>query len=151
MGLIIKNTDQLGRRCELQRVDLLFHPTSMAIIGASPDFAGSLQMSIFMEYGFQGGVYPVNITGDEVLGRKVYRSVKDIPGSVDYAFVQVPSRAAIQVVRDCTAKGVKLINLFTAGFGESENEGASQLEHKLLNAVRQGATRLLGPNCMGVY
>jgi len=133
------------------KLNPLFHPRSMAVVGASPDFLGSFQMSIFLEYGFQGEVYPVNIIGDEVLGHKVYRSVKDIPGPVDYAFVKVPAQASVPVVRDCAAKGIKLVTLFSAGFGESENEGVNKLEHELLGIARQGTIRLLGPNCMGVY
>ena len=133
------------------KLDPLFHPTSMAVVGASSDFLGSFQMNIFLEYGFQGEVHPVNIVGSEVLGHRVYRSVKDIPGPVDYAFVQVPARAAVQVVRDCAAKGVKLVTLFTAGFGESENEWGKGLEDELVNLSLQGGVRLLGPNCMGVY
>jgi acyl-CoA synthetase (NDP forming) len=133
------------------KLDPLFHPRSIAVVGASSDFAGSLQMSIFIEYGFQGDVYPVNINGSEVLGHKVYRSIKDIPGPVDYAFVQVPAKVAVQAVRDCAAKGVKLVSMFTAGFTESENEGVAELEHELERVVRQGGFRLLGPNCMGVY
>jgi len=108
-------------------------------------------MSSILKQGFQGKVYPVNSRGVEVLGLKAYTSVKEIPGPVDYAFVQVPAKATIQVIRDCAAKGVKLAVLFTAGFGESENEWGRELEQELVNVARQGGVRLLGPNCMGVY
>jgi len=70
---------------------------------------------------------------------------------VDFAFVQVPAKATVQVVRDCAAKGIKLAVLFTAGFGESENEWGKELEEELVNVARQSGVRLLGPNCMGVY
>ena len=107
---------------DYKEMDALFHPTSIAFVGASPDFLGSLYMSAMLEPGFQGKVYPVNIHGGEMLGLKTYTSLADIPGSVDYAFVQVPAQASIQVVKDCAAKGVKFAVIFTAGFGESENE-----------------------------
>ena len=70
---------------------------------------------------------------------------------MDYAFLQVPARAAIEVLNDCGAKGVKLATLFTAGFGESEAKGGSELEQELLRAARQSGVRLLGPNCLGFY
>lgn len=108
-------------------------------------------MDIMLEYGFRGKVYPVNLRGGEVLGLKAYLSIKDIPEPVDYAFLQVPARAAIQVIRDCAAKGVKLAALFSAGFGEGDKERGTELEQELVSIARQGGVRLLGPNCMGFY
>ena len=136
---------------DYSKLNSLFHPQSLAVIGASSDLGGSIHMSAILKQGFQGKVYPVNHHGGEVLGLKAYTSVKEIPGPVDYAFVQVPARATVQVVRDCAAKGVKLATLFTAGFGESENEWGRGLEQELVSVARQGGVRLLGPNCMGVY
>ena len=108
-------------------------------------------MDIMVSHGFPGDVYPVNHRGGEVLGRKIYTSVKDIPGPVDYVFLQIPAKATVEVIRDCGAKGVKLAAFFTAGFGESEIKGGSELEQELLRVARQGGVRLLGPNCMGFY
>jgi acyl-CoA synthetase (NDP forming) len=108
-------------------------------------------MEVIVEHGFPGNVYPVNHRGGEVLGHKAYTSVRDIPGPVDYAFLQVPAKATIEVIRDCGVKGVKLAAFFTAGFGESEIKGGSELEQELLRVARQGGVRLLGPNCMGFY
>lgn len=108
-------------------------------------------LNILLEGGFQGRLYPVNRYGGDVLGIKTYTSVKDIPGAVDYAFIQVPAQASIEIIRDCGAKGVRLATFFTAGFGESEADGGSKLEQELVNAARQSGVRLLGPNCIGIY
>ena len=132
-------------------MDSLFHPRSIAVIGASRDRIGSFMLNIIVEHGFQGKIYPVNRNGGEVLGTKAYSSLQDIPGPVDYAFIQVPARASVQVIKDCAAKGVKLATLFTAGFSESEIEGGSELEQELVSAARQHGIRFLGPNCMGIY
>jgi acetyltransferase len=69
------------------------------VVGASADLGGSIHMSAILKQGFQGKVYPVNHHGGEVLGLKAYTSVKEIPGPVDYAFVQVPARATVQGLR----------------------------------------------------
>jgi acyl-CoA synthetase (NDP forming) len=121
------------------------------MVGVSSDHGGAFMMDIMLEYGFRGKVYPVNLRGGEVLGLKAYLSIKDIPEPVDYAFLQVPARAAIQVIRDCAAKGVKLAALFSAGFGEGDKERGTELEQELVSIARQGGVRLLGPNCMGFY
>jgi acyl-CoA synthetase (NDP forming) len=136
---------------DYSKFDSLFHPSSIAMVGASSDHGGAFMMDIMLEYGFRGKVYPVNLRGGEVLGLKAYLSIKDIPEPVDYAFLQVPARAAIQVIRDCAAKGVKLAALFSAGFGEGDKERGTELEQELVSIARQGGVRLLGPNCMGFY
>jgi acyl-CoA synthetase (NDP forming) len=136
---------------DYQQFDSLFHPRSIAMVGASPDPANSFMLNIMLKHGFSGKIYPVNSSGSEVLGLKAYASIKEIPDTVDYAFLQVPAKAIIQVIRDCAAKKVKLATVFTAGFGESEIQGRGELERELADAARQGGVRFLGPNCMGLY
>ncbi len=104
-----------------------------------------------LKFAFPGQFYAVNQRGADVLGIKGYTSLKEIPGPVDFVFVQVPVKASVQVLKDCAAKGVKLVVLYTAGFSESENELGKELEQEILSIVHQGGVRLLGPNCMGVY
>ena len=60
--------------------DSLFHPKSIAIVGASAEPRGMLFLSNIVQNGFQGKLYPVSPRGGEVLGLKIYTSVKDIPG-----------------------------------------------------------------------
>ena len=138
-------------KMDYKELDSFFRPRSIAVIGASNDIFGSFMVKILLEHGFPGKIYPVNLRGSEVLGIKAYTSVKDIPGEVDYAFLQVPAQASVQVIRDCSEKGVKLASLFTAGFAESESERGTEMEQELVNTARQGGVRLLGPNCMGLY
>ena len=145
------NSSSYPTNMDYKKLDALFHPKSIAVIGASDNIFGSFMMKILLDYEFRGKIYPVNRRGGEVMGIKAYPSVIDIPDSVDYAFLQVPAQASIQVIKDCAAKGIKLATLFTAGFGESEIKGGSELEQELLSTARQCGVRLLGPNCMGVY
>lgn len=136
---------------DFQKLDSLFHPSSIAIVGASPNPANSFMLNIILKHGFSGKIYPVNSSGSDVLGIKAYTSVGEIPDTVDYAYLQVPAKATVQVIKDCAAKKVKLATIFTAGFGESEIEGGSSLEHEVMDAAIKGGVRLLGPNCMGFY
>ena len=133
------------------KFDSLFHPSSIAMVGMTDDPNGALMMEILLGEGFKGQVYPVNLRGGKVLGIDAYTSIKDIPDPVDYAFLRVPAKAAIQVIKDCAAKGVKLAALFSGGFGEGEEAGDNELKQNLLNIAHQGGVRLLGPNCIGFY
>ena len=66
----------------------MFHPESVAVIGASStfDIATLAQMSTKI----RDRLKLVNPKYDEIMGNKCYASVKDIPGPVDYAIISVP-------------------------------------------------------------
>jgi acyl-CoA synthetase (NDP forming) len=70
---------------------------------------------------------------------------------VDLVIFTIPAEAALEVMEDCVAKGVKFVHLYTAGFGESERETYAQIEKKLVQMARQYGIRIVGPNCMGIY
>ena len=142
------------------RIDQLVKPSSVAVIGASIDPASvgqgvlkSLLYGSVFEVGgakpFPGKVYPVNPHHDEVLGKKCYASVHDVPGEVDLAVLCVPAAAVIQVVRECGQKKVKTLVITTAGFAEIGAQGRLLQEQLAAEADKYGMT-ILGPNCLGI-
>lgn len=134
-------------------LDYIFHPRSIAVVGTAnnPFNSGHMFLMSFHSFGFKGNIYPVHPEESEVEGLKCYPSVKDIPEPVDYAFSAIPARFTPQLVEDCVAKGVKVIAFFTAGFSESGEPGGVELEAELVRIARSSGTRLIGPNCVGVY
>ena len=84
-------------------LDDIFHPRSVAVVGATPGpFNPHTQIFLYslIDHGYKGKIYPINIKGDEVLGLKVYRNVMDVPGPVDYAICIIPAAATSQLVQD---------------------------------------------------
>lgn len=136
-------------------LDYLFHPESIAIAGVADNLtiwnAGRGFMQILMDAGFKGKIYPINPIGGEVFGSKIYPSIKDIPGNVDYVISAIPARYTPQLVADCATKGVKAIQFFTSGFSEIEGDKGKQLESEILRIARQSGIRIIGPNCLGLY
>ena len=130
----------------------IFNPRSIVIAGASddPNNPGRIFFNVLLGYSFPGPIYVVNPRGGEVLGRKVYTSIKDIPGPVDYVITSIPAPYTIAFMRECAEKRVKVVQLFTAGFGEMHEEGA-RLQAELVKTAAPGGVRVLGPNCMGLY
>ncbi|HMS79687.1 MAG TPA: CoA-binding protein, partial [Burkholderiaceae bacterium] len=129
-----------------------FHPRSLAIIGASsdPERIGGRPLRFMIEGGFSGALHPVNTAGHaELQGRRAWRSVTEVPGPVDHAIVAVPLPAVEQAVRDCAAKGVPAVQVFTAGFAEAGPEGAA-LQARLVGIARASGMRLIGPNALGL-
>ncbi|MDD5093617.1 MAG: CoA-binding protein [Dehalococcoidia bacterium] len=126
----------------------------MAIVGASSDpkrQSNSVFQQALMNSGYSGKIYPISRSEDEILNLKAYRSIMDVPGPVDYVIAAIPATAIPELMRECVDKNVKVVNLFTAGFSETESEAGRELEKTALKIASEGNVRLLGPNCMGVY
>ncbi|MDP7470121.1 MAG: CoA-binding protein, partial [Dehalococcoidia bacterium] len=134
----------------MKGLDYLFHPRSIAIVGASADPAkrGHTYLAQLQGFGYPGGLYPVNPKGGTIMGMPVYPTLSDIPGDVDYVISVVPAEKLPPVIEECAQKGVKVLQLFTAHLGET---GETEMEQRIVEQSRRAGIRLLGPNCMGIY
>lgn len=131
----------------------LFRPQSVALIGASSDTKkyGYWTAKSLIDNNFTGDVYLISKTAAaDILGRKPYASIKDVPGPVDLAIIGIAPKYILPVIRDCVEKGVKAAIVVATGFGETGPEGKA-LEHEMLAIARQGGMRVMGPNCMGLF
>lgn len=137
---------------KVEGLEHLFNPSSLAIVGASNDLrkSGARFLKGLMDSGFKGKLYGVNPNEPDILGQKSYRTVADVPGEIDLAIIAVPARVVPSVMADCSRKGVKFAIVHSAGFSELGAEG-KELEKEMLRFARQGDTRIIGPNCMGIY
>lgn len=129
---------------------ILFHPASVAIIGASRNVkkSGGDFLNRLVERGYPGAIYPISLREKELFGLKAYSSIGEVPGSIDLAVFCIPAAGVLQAMADCAAKGVKFVIVHTSGFSEV---GDSNLEAELLRLARDGGIRFVGPNCMGVF
>ncbi|GBD10941.1 Succinate--CoA ligase [ADP-forming] subunit alpha [bacterium HR23] len=134
-------------------LDALFHPRSIAVVGASPDpeKMGHRYVRILKEFGFPGPIYPIHPKAPDILGLRAYPSLLDVPGTVDYVISCIPAPNILELVEECARKGVRLIHSYTARFRETGRHDAASLEQEFLRRARQAGIRILGPNCMGLY
>lgn len=133
------------------RLDALFKPRSVAIIGASTNVAkwGFNFMLHLMHGGYTGKCYPINPGGGEVLGHKTYKSILDVPDEIDLAYILIPPEPAISALRQCGEKGVPACVVVTAGFGELGEQG-EHLQKALIAAAKEAGIAMVGPNCAGI-
>ncbi|MBZ5715718.1 acetate--CoA ligase family protein [Nannocystis pusilla] len=126
-------------------------PCSVALIGASRDerAIGHRLLLNLLAAGFQGPIFPVNPHAESVAGVPAFASIRDIPDSVELAVIAVPAAAVPAVVDECAERGVRGLVVVSAGFREIGREGAAR-ERRLLQRVREGGMRLVGPNCLGI-
>jgi acyl-CoA synthetase (NDP forming) len=132
-------------------LDPMFAPASVAVLGASerPGTVGRAVLENLLSGKFQGKVYAVNAKHPEVLGRKTYASIRDVPGPVDLVIVATPAATVPQLIGDCVDAGVKAAIVISAGFRERGAAGAA-LEAQIQEQLRRGSMRLMGPNCLGI-
>lgn len=114
---LFERREDLAARGAMQT---LLAPDAVAVIGASrdPESIGGRLFRNLLLTGFHGVVYPVNPSAEVVQGVPAYRSVQDVPGRVEVAFVAVPAAHVAQVVRECGEKGVHGLVVISAGFAE---------------------------------
>ncbi len=132
-------------------LESFFKPTSVAVIGASArrgTIGGELFRNIIAA-DFSGAAYPINQKGDPVGGVPGYRTVEEIPGSVDLAVVCVPGEQVLEATESALRGGVRAVCVISAGFAETGSEGLER-QAQLLALVRRYGARLIGPNCLGV-
>ncbi len=133
-------------------------PKSIAVIGASasPHKVGHMIFKNLLTQGFQGDVYAVNTKGEEILGKKSFKTIGEIPEQIDMAIIVTPAPTVPAVVKECIAKGVQTAVVISAGFSETHTEEGKLLEQEIVDiAHTQPATqnpqlRLIGPNCLGI-
>lgn len=130
----------------------LLTPTSIAVIGASSQEGkvGHDILKNLLTQGYGGTVFPVNIKDGEILGKKAYRSVKDIPDAVDLAIIVIPAAAVPQALTECGEKGIKNVVVISAGFTEVHTDDGKKLEEELVAITAQYGIALVGPNCLGL-
>jgi acetate---CoA ligase (ADP-forming) len=131
-------------------VSLIFHPRSVAVIGASadPGKIGSRIVENIVSGGFEGSVYPINPKGGELHGIPFSRRLADVKGEVDVAVIAVPSPRVFDAVKECCEKGVKHALIISSGFSEVGNR---EEEAAIIAHARRHGMRVLGPNIFGVY
>ncbi|AOB25743.1 acetate--CoA ligase family protein [Bordetella bronchiseptica] len=135
-----------------QNLAPLFAPESLVLIGASdrPASIGQRTLVNIVEHSrFDGELFLVNATKDEVMGRRAYRSVLDLPYAPQTAIVVVSAKAAVEVLAECGRKGVRFAIVLSSGFGET-GEAGRQLEEQMRAIVRETGLRIYGPNCPGM-
>jgi acetyltransferase len=122
----------------------------VAVIGASATTgkSGNVVIRNILANGYAGKVYLVNPKGGEILGLSVQPSIADLPEEIDLAIIVLPAKETPQALRDCAARGIRLIVLLAGGFAEVDEYGA-ELQQEMIDFIREKGLRVIGPNTSG--
>jgi acyl-CoA synthetase (NDP forming) len=133
--------------------EALFRPRNVAIAGASSnlDSPGHDYVRAIHEFGFKGAIYPINPRAPEILGRRAYPALRDVPGDVDLVISCIPAEGVLDLIAQAREKRVQAIVMFTGRFSETGDAEAADLERRVLQEATAAGIRIVGPNCMGVF
>src|SRR5437588_4815348 len=84
----------------VRQMNRIMKPDAVAVIGASAESGkiGNSIMKNLINGGYQGAIYPIHPNATEILGKKVYKSVKDVPGVIDVAVFAIPANFVAQPI-----------------------------------------------------
>jgi acetyl coenzyme A synthetase (ADP forming)-like protein len=134
----------------VRQMNRIMKPKAVAVIGASAESGkiGNSVMKNLINGGYQGEIYPIHPKADEIMGKKVYKSVKDVPGEIDIAVFAIPASLVASALVECGEKKIVGAILIPSGYAETGNvKGQEEIQ-----AIGQKyGIRLMGPNIYGFY
>ncbi|HEU5382755.1 MAG TPA: acetate--CoA ligase family protein [Ktedonobacteraceae bacterium] len=132
-----------------ERLHTFFRPQSIALVGATDNSRWSLYtFENLKKFAFPGPIYLINPNRDIAHGQSTLKTLRDLPGPVDLAFLMVSTPRVLPIVREAAEMGISHFVILTAGFSEVGAQGA-RLEQELLLFAREHNLTLLGPNGNG--
>ncbi len=114
---------------------------TVAVIGASSNREkfGNKALRAFANKGYT--VFPINPTETEVEGHPAFKSVLDVPGTIDMATFYVPCDIGLRVLDEVVKKGIPEVWLNP---GADDRRMAEKAKALGLKAVRQCSIIAIG-------
>lgn len=125
----------------------LLNPKSVAVIGASerPGFGLSTCTNLLKSKDTEH-IYFIHPKHEEVLGRKCYKHISELPEPVDLCVVIVNKSLVIQSIKEAHACGCKAAIVYASGYGETGDKAA---EAELKELSKKLDMPIMGVNCAG--
>ena len=129
----------------------LLKPKSVAVIGASEKegFGGDVCRNILTYMEDRSHVYFINPKRDQVFEVPCYKSVTEVPESVDLMVICTSQKTVIPLLREGAAKGCGGAVIFASGYGEVGTDEGRANEKELMETARELGIAVMGPNCAG--
>ena len=135
------------------RVDLsrFLNPRGVAVVGASSDVTriGGQGLRLLTDFGYAGGIYPVNPKYGDIKGLTCYPDLRSVPQPCDVGLIALSAERVAGAIEQCGEAEIPFALVLAAGFSEVGEEGKS-LQANLIATARKANVRMMGPNCLGI-
>ena len=134
----------------VRQMNRIMKPDAVAVIGASAENGkiGNSIMKNLINGGYQGAIYPIHPNAESIMGKKAYKSVKDVPAVIDVAVFAIPAKFVAQALVEVGEKKIPGAVLIPSGFAETGNVAGQE---EIVSIARKYDIRLMGPNIYGFY
>src|SRR5271170_5220518 len=142
--------DRPSQAAIVEKMNRIMKPRAVAVIGASAENGkiGNSVMKNLINGGYKGEIYPIHPNAESIMGKKTYRSVKDVPADIDVAVFAIPAKFVAQALTEVGEKKIAGAILIPSGFAETGNVAG---QNELVEIGRKYGVRLMGPNIYGFY
>jgi acyl-CoA synthetase (NDP forming)/GNAT superfamily N-acetyltransferase len=127
-------------------------PCSVAVVGAAatPGNVGRAVLANIIAGGFTGVVTPVNPAGGVVCSMHAARSLDELEVAPELVIIAAPGNEVLALAAEAAATGTRALLVLPAGPEQQGVEASLEREEKLLEIVRGGGLRMVGPSSLGV-
>jgi acetate---CoA ligase (ADP-forming) len=147
--------ERIGQRDHLAAIASLrpvLAPSSIAVVGAAAT-AGNVGWAVLANIiagGFEGVVTPVNREGSVVGSLRAARSLGELEVAPELVIIAAAGDEVLEFAADAAATGARALLVLPAGPEQEGGEASLAREELLLEIVRGGGLRMVGPSSLGV-
>jgi acyl-CoA synthetase (NDP forming) len=158
VSLNITPTEALRERIEerdhfaaVASLRAILAPSSVAVVGATetPGNVGRAVLENIIAGGFQGVVAPVDRAGGVVCSMRAARSLAELEIAAELVIIAAAGDEVLEFAAVAAASGARALLVLPAG-PEQDVEALLARDERLLEIVRGGGLRLVGPSSLGV-
>ncbi|MEI6093123.1 MAG: acetate--CoA ligase family protein [bacterium] len=154
----IENRPKFLARRPVEKLENLFHPKSVAVIGVSEKAMnmGRIILNNVINRKFdKEKMFVIKSETKEIDGVKCVPSIKDLPYKVDLLVLAVSANVAGEVIKESISSNkIESIIIIPGGF--AEKEGGEKLEQHMVDLIQESrkikdkGPILVGGNCLGI-
>lgn len=140
-----------GRLMSIEYLDRMFHPRSVAVVGAS-ERSNRIGHAIFknlLNSKFAGSLFPVNPKHDKILGVQAYPRLESIDSQIDLVIAATPIELAPEIVSESGKLKTGGVVVIASG-GKEQGEKGREIEAAIRHAASASGVRVIGPNSLGI-
>jgi GNAT superfamily N-acetyltransferase/predicted CoA-binding protein len=148
---VLERIDERDHFASIESLRAILAPSSVAVVGAAatPGNVGRAVLENIIVGGFEGVVTPVNRAGGVVCSMRAARSLIELEVAAELAIIAAAGDEMLEFAAEAAASGARALLVLPAG-PEQDVEALLAREERLLEIVRGGGLRLVGPSSLGV-
>ena len=148
---VLERIDERDHFAAVASLRAILAPSSVAVVGAAatPGNVGRAVLANIIAGGFEGVVTPVNRAGGVVCSMRAARSLAELEVAPELVIIAAAGDEVLEFAAEAAANGARALLVLPAG-PERDVEASLAREERLLEIVRGGGLRLVGPSSLGV-